>query len=32
MQRAQEILKRGVELVLNGYIGQLQRLETRLAR
>jgi len=27
MQRAEEILKRGVELVLNGYIGQLQRLE-----
>ncbi len=27
MQRAQEILKRGVELVLNGYIGELQRLE-----
>jgi predicted dehydrogenase len=27
MQRAQEILKRGVELVLNGYIGQLQRVE-----
>jgi predicted dehydrogenase len=27
MQRAQEILKRGVELVLNGYIGRLQRLE-----
>jgi predicted dehydrogenase len=27
MQRAQEILKRGVELVLNGYIGDLQRLE-----
>ena len=27
MQRAQEKLKRGVELVLNGYIGELQRLE-----
>ncbi|HEV2692352.1 MAG TPA: Gfo/Idh/MocA family oxidoreductase, partial [Verrucomicrobiae bacterium] len=27
MQRAQEILKRGVELVLNGYIGDLQRIE-----
>ena len=27
MQRAQEILKKGVELVLNGYIGELQRLE-----
>jgi glucose-fructose oxidoreductase len=27
MQRQQEILKRGVELVLNGYIGELQRLE-----
>ena len=27
MQRAEEILKRGVELVLNGYIGDLQRLE-----
>jgi predicted dehydrogenase len=27
MQRAQEILKRGVELVLNGYIGDLLRLE-----
>jgi len=27
MQRAEEILKRGVELVRNGYIGQLQRLE-----
>ena len=26
-QRAQEMLKRGVELVLNGYIGELQRLE-----
>jgi predicted dehydrogenase len=26
-QRAQELLKRGVELVLNGYIGELQRLE-----
>ena len=26
-QRAQEMLKRGVELVLNGYIGDLQRLE-----
>ncbi|MGO8837343.1 MAG: Gfo/Idh/MocA family protein [Limisphaerales bacterium] len=26
-QRAQEILKRGVELVLNGYIGDLQRVE-----
>ena len=27
MQRAQEMLKRGLELVLNGYIGDLQRLE-----
>ena len=27
MQRSQELLKRGVELVLNGYIGDLQRLE-----
>ena len=27
MQRQTEILKRGVELVLNGYIGDLQRLE-----
>ena len=27
MQRAEEMLKRGVELVLNGYIGDLQRLE-----
>ena len=27
MQRSQELLKRGVELVLNGYIGELQRLE-----
>lgn len=27
MQRAQEVLKRGVELVLNGYIGDLQRIE-----
>ena len=27
MQRATEILKRGVELVLNGYIGDLQRVE-----
>ena len=27
MQRAQEMIKRGVELVLNGYIGELQRLE-----
>ena len=26
-QRSQEMLKRGVELVLNGYIGDLQRLE-----
>ena len=26
-QRSQEMLKRGVELVLNGYIGELQRLE-----
>jgi predicted dehydrogenase len=26
-QRSEEILKRGVELVLNGYIGDLQRLE-----
>lgn len=26
-QRAQEMLKRGVELVLNGYIGELKRLE-----
>ncbi len=26
-QRSQEILKRGVELVLNGYIGDLQRIE-----
>ena len=26
-QRAQEMLKRGVELVLNGYLGELQRLE-----
>ena len=26
-QRSQEIIKRGVELVLNGYIGELQRLE-----
>jgi len=26
-QRSEEILKRGVELVLNGYIGELQRLE-----
>jgi predicted dehydrogenase len=26
-QRAQEIIKRGIELVLNGYIGELQRLE-----
>ncbi len=26
-QRSQELLKRGVELVLNGYIGELQRLE-----
>ena len=26
-QRGQEILKRGVELVLNGYIGDLQRVE-----
>ena len=26
-QRGQEMLKRGVELVLNGYIGELQRLE-----
>lgn len=26
-QRSQEILKRGVELVLNGYIGELQRIE-----
>jgi len=26
-QRAQEMLKRGVELVLNGYLGDLQRLE-----
>jgi hypothetical protein len=26
-QRSQEILKRGIELVLNGYIGDLQRLE-----
>jgi predicted dehydrogenase len=27
MQRATEILKRGVELVLNGYLGELQRIE-----
>ena len=27
MQRAQELIKRGIELVLNGYIGDLQRLE-----
>jgi len=26
-QRSMELLKRGVELVLNGYIGELQRLE-----
>lgn len=26
-QRAQEMIKRGIELVLNGYIGDLQRLE-----
>ena len=26
-QRSQEMIKRGVELVLNGYIGELQRLE-----
>lgn len=26
-QRAQEIIKRGVELVLNGYIGDLERIE-----
>ena len=26
-QRSQELIKRGVELVLNGYIGELQRLE-----
>jgi predicted dehydrogenase len=26
-QRSQEILKRGIELVLNGYIGELQRIE-----
>ncbi len=26
-QRSQELLKRGIELVLNGYIGDLQRLE-----
>lgn len=26
-QRSQEILKRGIELVLNGYIGDLQRIE-----
>ena len=26
-QRSQELLKRGVELVLNGYIGELQRIE-----
>jgi predicted dehydrogenase len=26
-QRSQEIIKRGVELVLNGYIGDLQRME-----
>lgn len=26
-QRSQELLKRGVELVLNGYIGDLQRIE-----
>ncbi len=26
-QRSQELIKRGVELVLNGYIGDLQRLE-----
>jgi predicted dehydrogenase len=26
-QRSQEILKRGIELVLNGYIGELQRLD-----
>ncbi len=26
-QRGQEILKRGIELVLNGYIGDLQRIE-----
>jgi len=27
MQRAEEILKRGVELVLNGYLGDLQRID-----
>jgi len=27
MQRAEEMLKRGVELVLNGYLGDLQRIE-----
>ena len=26
-QRSQELLKRGIELVLNGYIGDLQRIE-----
>ena len=26
-QRSQELIKRGIELVLNGYIGDLQRLE-----
>ena len=26
-QRSQELLKRGIELVLNGYIGELQRIE-----
>ena len=26
-QRSQEILKRGIELVLNGYIGELQRMD-----
>lgn len=26
-QRSQEILKRGIELVLNGYIGELERIE-----
>jgi predicted dehydrogenase len=27
MQRSEELLKRGVELVLNGYIGELQRMD-----